>query len=271
VGGAYEGIVSASYVLTMANSNRLSTIKDELNKFQPTEIVYFQINEGYNKCPKKSVDSTTLDLCDAVATAAKHALNHGHKQVFIFEDDVFFNPKFTSAETRGVVRDQLNKSETNKIPTQLSLGSLPFVSFPSTYRDVRWTLVSTGTHATVLNYWALKQMSGTNVSECQDYDTWGHANFFRYTLATPVAFQRYEKTENSAQWGKPYGIIGRFAATLLQLVYKILSIDSSDKAVVENGYLTLTTLNIWLFDILLPLFIFLKTLQLTNRPVRKKY
>lgn len=113
--------VENAVVLTMKNSERMNNVIDQLNKYNVCQTVHLQINDGYKKCYKYNINSTTEDIFDAICTACRY-VKEG--PLLILEDDVNFLPEI--------------KSHANEVDS--------FLKF-----DTNWDIYSLGSHPIFVN------------------------------------------------------------------------------------------------------------------------
>lgn len=89
--------VDLAIVLTMENSTRKFDDSVLLNL---APLTYVQINKGFKKCNKPSVNSVVADVIHAHKNVCKNTTKY--KNVIIFEDDAEYNYKYSTDEFKSI-------------------------------------------------------------------------------------------------------------------------------------------------------------------------
>jgi hypothetical protein len=197
--------VDATYILHLEGNGRLPDILDQLNKYQPTKIVYIVFNKGYKKCKKNLlVQSTTYDLVDAFLQIFKDATNKKYNNILILEDDFMFDKKIKNKEVINDINNFI-KLKVNEEFIYL-LGTLPFLQIPYSTNHFK-LLASLGTHACIYSKKAIDTILKKSDEKIYDWDAFTNSNFTRYLYKEPLCYQLFPETDNFKNWHDIFGTI----------------------------------------------------------------
>ena len=186
--------VDVTYVITMRNSTRRTKYIRQLYEARPTTNVVIVHNEGYKggRKPAWVVDSSS-DLWHAnLFVFQLHLKTRGPKPFLVLEDDCEFEPEF---QRLGHTIEQFVSSGGAEM---YLLGGIPLVSAPHDLTHVR-VLAGICAHA------VLYSASGAEKALLLPVRGEGHDLVFASELRTfmsrtPLAIQKFSKTENSDAW-----------------------------------------------------------------------
>jgi hypothetical protein len=226
VEGLFDSSVDATYVITLENNGRYERVKEQLQKYHPTRILYIATNKGYKRCKKDlHKDLPAYDLTDAFINVFKHANEQGYKNILVLEDDFIFSDKIFDQSIRSTVNTFISaRTDTNFI---YLLGCLPQFLVPydsSHYIPVQ----SGGTHAVVYS----RQFRDQSIREytttvIEDWDIYCKSAQGRYTYYEPLAYQLFPVTENSEHW-----FDSEFLVRIARHYLKVFRLDID----IEPGY-----------------------------------
>ena len=107
--GLLDNSIDATYIIHLENNGRLPNILEQLNKYQPSKIVYIVFNKGYKKCKKNLlVQSTTYDIVDSFLQILKDANNKKYNNILILEDDFMFDEKIKNKEVINDINNSIS-------------------------------------------------------------------------------------------------------------------------------------------------------------------
>ena len=258
--------IDATYVLIMDNSTRIKQIQGQLDSFKPTNIVHIQYNKGYKKCHKtshhntsKTIDTTYDDLTHAYIQAFKHAKNEGYNYVMILEDDCVFSENLRKYDNIEAINNFLPLMSKNEYI--LSLGCLPFITLPYS-KYVRKSIISLGSHCQIYSKEFIDKFIDNMINEKVDgdIDIYFYKHCTKYIFKEPLAYQLYEKTENSNNWGKQFGYFFSWISLYALSIIKWFKMDKY----YEPGTSIIYKNNIFIFDFILPILFGLLILHIIH-------
>ena len=222
--------IDATYVIHLENNGRIDSVKSQLNKFQPTKLVYILYNKGYKKCDKDAyINKPPLDLVDAFLYIFKDAYEKNYKHVLILEDDFIFNEKIKNKMVQQHIMNFIN----NKNYDVYALGILPFAQ-KAYDNNTSICLRGMGTHAMIYSRNCIKKTLQLEKSKLpinkyklHDWDFYIQKTFRKYIYNEPLCCQLFPKTENQESWPKYFGL-----KNLFLYIIKMLKLDVQ----VEPGY-----------------------------------
>jgi len=192
--------VDATYILHLEGNGRLPDILDQLNKYQPTKIVYIVFNKGYKKCKKKlSKNEPPIDLIDAYYQVLKDSKTKNYRNILILEDDFMFNDRMNDPIITNDINTFINDKDNEEF--MYMLGALPHLQMP--YKNKHYTLcISTGTHASIYSKKLRDNIiDNVPIDRISDWDLYTNLNCSRYIYEEPLCYQLFPDTENSKYWG----------------------------------------------------------------------
>ena len=222
----FSDSVDATYIIHLEGNGRLKDIFDQLNKYQPTKIIYILFNKGYKKCKKKlSKNEPPIDLIDAYYQILKDAKIKNYRNILILEDDFIFNDRMNDPEITNDINSFINEKEGEQF--MYMIGTIPHLQIP--YKNKHYNLfISSGVHASVYSRkfrdYVLDNIPSHEVS---DWDVFTNVICTRYIYQDPLCYQLCPDTENSKYWINYFG-----TADLLKKYMKSLEMDTK----VEPGY-----------------------------------
>ena len=245
--------IDAVYVLTMENNN-IENLKKQLFENKPSEIIFIQINKGFNNCSKtlcnsKNVDVSYLDISHAYLNAFKHAKNSGYKNILVLEDDAIFSTDFLTLDYLTKINDFIPLLNKNKYI--LALGLIPWVSLYHS-DGFRKSILATGMQANIFPETVYNDIL-SNCKSINDIDAHINFNYSRYFFYSPLITQTFETTENQTNWGKQHGIIANIMSRIIVWIFWIFGLQRSP----EPGTTILYMLNKFICDLGIPLLILL--------------
>lgn len=172
---------------------------------------FFQINEGYRRCPKQNVDSPPTDLLHALLQAFRHA--HGFQNVLIMEDDAIFERTglqlklalrrvgefITDRQQRGKAFNTYNLGAVAHIllPCGKNLNHRRIVGFRGCMQAVIW---SKEARNQVLESINLSKRPKHHLLHADDRNVIPQLEQHAFTYRSPVATQLFVETDNSRHW-----------------------------------------------------------------------
>lgn len=204
--GVLDGCVDATYVLYLKNNGRMENIKKQLEKLQPTKLVYIVENEGYKKCSKNLPEQTpSTDLVDGYFQIFNHAKKENYNNILILEDDFIWNDKMIDPEIGKDICTFVNAQDSTFI---YYLGCIPFLRMNMGYNHVR-TFLQMASHSVIYSKKIRQQMlENGNKMEIKDWDV-NLVLFERpvtYCYKSPLCYQTFPSTENQKNWPNMGGL-----------------------------------------------------------------
>lgn len=203
--GLYDNIADCTFVLIMENTPRETQIRNLVSRYPMTRNTLFQFNKGWRNCHKgTSVYDTVSDITHALNNVFRVALSNGMNSIIVLEDDCEFPGGKIADPT--VVRSITEYIQVND-PSVYSFGSPTFVldTFSYLSRDNSRTPSMSGAHCM---YYSKRYMeryiqrfeSGLVVSTDAEFMPCGDC----HVRVSPVAAQKFPKTENMGNWFKDW-------------------------------------------------------------------
>ena len=198
--GVFDGVVDATYILTMGSKLRILNIEKQLAILRPTKTIYIVRNDGFENCEKclhkHKISSVPEDIIHAYKHIFKHASDK--ENILLLEDDFFWTTHFTT----GAVRDVQKFIQSQKPPIY-SLGSLNLLFIPI---GKHWRLFQRfAAHAMIYSKSARKAFTDyvvKNFSENNDLEiSINYAVPEQYTYHKPLAIQPMPDTPSKEKWG----------------------------------------------------------------------
>lgn len=183
--------IPVTYLVTMEGSARRAQYMRELREWRPSTRVVVLHNRGYRAGAKPAwVSTAALDLWHANQHIARQAPG---EWVLVLEDDVQFYPR--AREWAPLVERFLHGRDDVEV---YNLGTIhALFASPAGPRHLRvWT--AGDTHAVIYSPAARKKMTSLRVRFLHDIEVMMRLRTF--IPREPLAWQRHEPTENSAQW-----------------------------------------------------------------------
>jgi hypothetical protein len=243
----FKNVIDATYIIHLEGNGRLDHIYNQLDKYQPSKIVYILFNQGYKKCKKAGyINLPARDLIDAFLTIFKHAKEKNYDNILILEDDfIFANDIKDHSKNVSLFLD----SKKNTI-FHYYLGSVPYFLIP--YDKYHYINHGLGAHSVIYSKKAREYTLRFNQKNIKDWDLFNHTHFKnKYLYYKPLCYQLFPDTENSKHWGSEYNL--NFLANILRKVLKKLQLDKKP----EPGYSILYIFGKIFFIVLLLLLIYI--------------
>lgn len=259
--GTLDGVVDATYLLTMRNSDRKEQYMAQLKKYRPSKHVNIVTNQGHTRCKKelcddnacKPVDNTNKDITHATMAIYKHALGKKYDRILILEDDCTFSDEFLNKEHAKNIGNRLQVLNNSKYIYRL--GGIPFVSlFNGWYH--RYGVVTMAAHAYIINARTMQYVSQkqSNIVDI-DIQFTMDLSIHNYHYYMPLAYQLFEVTDNQKNWGNTHNIVLTSIMKLLiwpiMFLFKALELDKHP----EPGTSRLYMANRILYDYTLPILL----------------
>ena len=223
-----QSSVDATYIIHLEGNGRLPSIEQQLEKYQPTNLVYIVFNKGYKNCTKKlPYQLPAHDLVDTFLYIFKHSIEQGYQNILILEDDFIFSQEIKSEIHLNNINNFLNEKKNQNM--MYFLGCLLWVKLPyNSHTSIN--LLSTGTHAVVYSYSARFNMLKHKFVPIFDWDFYNNCltGIRRYVYNKPLCYQYFPKTENYNNWPSLFG----FDPVKVYIEYNNLDVK------LENGYST---------------------------------
>ena len=224
---SFQESTDATYIIHLKNNGRYDNILKQLKFFQPTEIVYILINEGYKNCNKNpTITSTNLDLIDCYTHIIQHANNNNYGNILILEDDFIFSDKIKDTNITDEINTYIKKNEDSQI--LYFLGYLPFLQYPVLGTNHNSLLLHLGTHAVIYSKGFVKNFENNSLETSLKIDNWDDylKKYKRIGYNTPLCYQLFTPTDNYKNWGDNY------TTKLTKYIIKNFGLDKN----VEPGY-----------------------------------
>jgi hypothetical protein len=236
--------IDATYIVHLENNGRLDSVKEQLNKFQPTKEVFILHNKGYKKCDKDEyIKTPPLDLVDAFLYIFKDAQQKNYKHILVLEDDFIFNDRIRDK----TVRQNIMNFISNKNYDVYALGILPLMQ--KVYDNNTNICLSHGggTHAMIYSRRCIDKVLQDNKRSIEDWDRYIGKKFRKYMYNEPLCYQLFPETENQKHWGNNFGV-----KTQKYIINK-LKLDVQ----VEPGYSTMYIMSKGLYGLCIILVVWL--------------
>lgn len=256
--GLLDKCIDATYIIHLEGNGRLNDIYYQLNKVQPTKLVYILYNKGYKKC-KKTLNEYTPpnDLTDAFLQCFNHSRERGYKNILILEDDFIFNDKIQSPDVINKITQFICSMDGQSFV--YTLGTLPYIQMPL---DMFTSLIllSVGTHAYIYSDKLQNEILTLKRYNIGDWDLFNNLYVRRYGYREPLCYQTFPDTENSKYWMPELGL-----GNINRSFIKLFGIDKYP----EPGYSIFYFLSIIVGTSLL-LFILLFLIMIINNYGKRK-
>jgi hypothetical protein len=198
--GSLDPSIDHLYIITMHESPRIKDIKDQAKRSGIVSNVTIQYNYGYKKCDKNlDEQKTNLDLVHALQTVFRHALSKGYERIMVLEDDCQFDERIHDPE----VIDDLNSFLIKRDPPVYSLGGFGMFVNPIDvllHNRNQLSLLLGASHCIVYNRKHMEHAAYKKFITGHVDGELRHT-FLKYTYHKPLAYQVFEDTENSLEWG----------------------------------------------------------------------
>jgi hypothetical protein len=210
--------VDATYIIHLEGNGKYESIINQLHKYPISKKVYIVLNKGYKKCKKDpAITKPTLDLIDAYLEIFDHAKNN--RNILILEDDFIFDDKILDPFHRNNV-NQFIKKDSDFI---YYIGLLPIIVSPHDYYNYK-NILSIGTHSVIYSK-KIRDKIRLNEDKINDWDAYLKLHN-GYAYYTPLCYQLFPDTDNSAHWGD-HNIILYNMAIISRFFMKIVGLDKS--------------------------------------------
>ena len=240
--GLLDNSIDATYIIHLENDHlRLLNIKNQLEMYIPTKIIYILYNKGYKKCKKNKIKNPSEDLIDSYLQIFKHAKDRNYNNILILEDDFIFNESIYKKKVNNKINLFINNLDNIFI---YYLGCVPYIQIPVDFNHNKIILAGT-THACIYSKKIRDIILKINKSIIIDWDIFLNTQNFinRYTYWKPLCYQLFPETENSKN-EKQIPIITNFKNS----IKKYLNMDKQT----EPGYtLFYITSNLLLYIIII--------------------
>jgi len=224
--GDNNGIVDATYILTLDGSSRSKTIKKRLDRDSVTNTNYIVHNKNYKICRKPDVKDSTQDIVHACIVIFKHADEVGYQNILLLEDDFIFTPAVRDLGVWNDIRNFINGDRIN-YHYSVSLGSIVHIKNIFGTRKMDRIILSQGAHALIIPPQSRKLYTELyKKGKIQIHEITLHNDISRYQHHTIQCVQPFEDTENSMVWGK-FGI-----KYLMNKYYWMHNVNLMDKRMV---------------------------------------
>jgi len=228
--GFFDKIIEVTYIIHLRDNGRIEHIREQLEEYNPSKIVYIVYNEGFKKCEKsKHVTNPPTDLIETNLNILKHSMQNKYKNILILEDDFIFNPKIKEQHHINNVVSFIKQKQYE--PIFYLLGCAPIIQLPYDYYHNR-PILSGGNHAVIYNDKMREIILSVKQENIKDWDEFGIWFAHRYAYYIPLCYQLFPETENSKFWGGDNNYIIGFIKQLGPSILKMLNMDKT----VEPGY-----------------------------------
>jgi hypothetical protein len=224
--------IDATYIIHLTNNTRYEHIEQQLEHYQPSNIVYILHNNGYKNCKKQDfIDRPAYDLVDAFLQVFKHAKAHNYQNILVLEDDFIFNEKIKNTQHIKNINHFLIDHNNASQPFIYLLGCIPYIQIPYDYNTN--IVLSGGTHACIYSKQIREQILKTIQTKIKDWDLFCNFNYVlnKYTYYTPLCYQLFPETDNAKQWGDSDWFT-RIIGIMLLNIFKMVGLDKN----IEPGY-----------------------------------
>ena len=200
----FDKSVDATYIIHLENNGRLDSIKSQLSKYQPSNIVYIVYNKGFKNCHKKLTNqNSAYDLVDAFIYIFQDANEKKYNNILILEDDFNFSPEIYKDNHLYNINKFLIEKKDEKM--YYFLGCIEFLQLPYNFYT-NYNLLSGGTHCIIYSKSARESILNNKYIPKNDWDQ--YHNFIiligitKYVYYKPLCYQSHTITENSQNWTK---------------------------------------------------------------------
>ena len=192
--------IDATYVLTLKDSPRISTVTTQLHKTPLSKLTYIVENPGYKKIDKPLPrQDTEADIAYSHYIICKHAIENSYNTILVLEDDFVLEEEL---EHPSVARD-IKHFLSQKVDTYF-LGCTPFVSIPASFNLKHWYVPYGGTaHAMIHQSSGIQKLVEfyeKNALTIKGIDLVIFKINRCYMYYDPLITQTFPKTENSQLW-----------------------------------------------------------------------
>jgi hypothetical protein len=264
--GFIDETIDATYIIHLKDNGRIDNIKDQINKYKTTKVVYIVYNKGFKNCKKPDhVQSSANDLFDVIINIFKHSNKMNYENILVLEDDYIFSEK---------IEDKFHQTNINSFlitnrdkPFIYLLGCVPFILFPYDKYNYRGLLAST-THSVIYNSKMRDIILSKNPADVKNHDDYFmmHLYSYKYVYYTPLCYQLFPETENQASWGEGMGPLKIIPYIIIQ-IFKLLKMDIQPEPGFSIFYFV-SKISVLIFALLL-IFVVLKTHKFKKIKVRK--
>jgi hypothetical protein len=197
--GLLNKSVDATYIIHLKNNGRYEHIEKQLAEYQPTNVVYIVLNQGYKKCGKKLIDQAPdQDLTDAFLQCFKHADENGYGNILILEDDFIFSPEVKNQSTLKTIDAFLNKKKDEAFIYYL--GCVPLLILPYDWNHYI-SLKSLTCHSIVYSKKS-RELFNKNIYH-KHWDVILEKSISnKYLYCKPLCYQLFPETENKKTWAE---------------------------------------------------------------------
>jgi hypothetical protein len=225
--GLFNKTIDATYIIHLEGNGRLDNIMDQLNEYQPTNIVYILFNKGYKKCKKQDfITNPPYDLVDANLNIFKHAKQNNYNNILILEDDFIFNPEIKNQYHINNINNFLEKKKNTLF--QYYIGCVPYLMIP--YDKYNYIQKSAGTHSVIFSKKIREDLLKVDQKKISDWDIYNnYAYMNRYAYYKPLCYQLFPETENSKYWGENsfFKSLLIFLADIIKKLFKFLNMNKN--------------------------------------------
>ncbi len=188
--------VDATYILTLESSKRVI----DKNITNLSKVTYVQTNQGFRKCPKPGVDSSSRDIVHAVQNVC---INTRHlSNVLVLEDDAEMMPTCTKRRSFSQVDSFLSRHS----GIVFSLGSFGFV-IPASCTIRKFVGFMGFAQAVIYSQAVRNELENVNVEEVKHIDAHFLSRHPCYTHALPLVVQKFPNTDNMKEWSITGGAV----------------------------------------------------------------
>jgi hypothetical protein len=217
--------IEATYILYLAGSPRIKSIKQQIEKYPLTKNIYILHNPGYKKVKKPLPrQNSEADIAFSHIVACEFGIKHNHDKIIVLEDDFIFE---NTLLVDGV-SDEIEKfiSQNPKVDHYFP-GCTPFLAFPVTLDTKHWRVILGGTtHAIIHTRKGMERMIedyNNNKDNIFGIDMRMFSTGKCYMYQEPLITQIFAETENKkTAWGK-----GDFGKDVSSYVISKFGLDAS--------------------------------------------
>ena len=208
--------IDATYVLYLQGSPRIKSIKQQIEKYPPTKIVYILHNPGYKKVKKPLPrQNSEADIALSHIVACEFGIKHKHDKIIVLEDDFIFE---TALLEEGVTEEIEKFISQNTCVEHYYPGCTPFLAFPVTLDTKHWRVLAGGcTHAVIHTKKGMQRLIedyNNNKEDIYGIDLRIFATGKCYMYQEPLITQIFPETENKKNaWGR--GDVGKDTCSYL--------------------------------------------------------
>jgi len=249
--GVFDPFIDITYIITMKSSERYNTINKKLELLNPTSTIIVVNNFGYKKCKKiLHKQNSAYDLTNAYLNVFYHSIKHGYKNILILEDDFEFD--IVKMKNREIIHDLHTFFIKHKEEEFIyNIGTVPsfFNIIPIDKNHYQGVKIGYSQSIIYSDKVRVKILIEGIRTEKEHFDHFITKHFTNYFYKTPLCYQVFRKTENSALWINGY----------LSLFFKIIGLDKKSKPGYEIYFyysFINTHIHIFLFLILFSFILF---------------